>query len=275
VGDIEIRLKYGYLRYTASDFFIMHKPFVEFGLVHRPWLDFEQKINRYRVQGKMFLERYGIVRSADYGIMASALLGENLDSEYKTSVSSNHPGKYGSIAFGVFNGGGYEEIEENNNKLIEGRISIRPFPVTVPGFQASYSGAFGKGNSESAPDFYFQNVFLSYESEHFTLTSQVYKGLGGLQGTVVDTENKSLEQDGYSLFTELALGGTNLKAFMRYDHFNSDLYSNIWSNRGLIAGLAYSFLKKSKILIDYDYAEIREPNFEIHRIFEIALEFAY
>jgi len=275
MGDIEIRLKYGYLRIRQPRFLVFHKPFIEFGLVHRPWLDFEQKINRYRVQGRMFLERYGILRSADYGVMAGALLGGDMHPDYQKNVSKNYPGKYGSIALGLFNGGGYEEVENNNDKLIEGRISIRPLPETLPGLQISYAGAIGKGNTELAPDFNFHNLFLSLETRKIILAAQRYSGLGSLQGTVLDENNKSLKQDGYSIFGELSIGQTRFKPFVRHDFFHSDLYSHKWSNKGWIAGLAYHFLNKSKVLIDYDYLETREPDFEIHRVFEIALEFAY
>jgi len=55
-GNVEIRLKYLYLKYQLASFGLLHKPYFEFGLVHRPWIDFEQHINLYRVQGTMFLE---------------------------------------------------------------------------------------------------------------------------------------------------------------------------------------------------------------------------
>ena len=90
-GDIEIRLKYLYLRYTSDDWWIFSKPFAEFGLVHRPWLDFEQKTNPYRVQGTMYLERYKILRSADYGVTIGALLGDRIDEGYQNTVNDAYP----------------------------------------------------------------------------------------------------------------------------------------------------------------------------------------
>jgi hypothetical protein len=123
-GDIELRLKYGYLRYQFDSFGFFTDPFVEFGLVHRPWLGFEQKINRYRVQGRMFLERFGILHSADYGITFMSLLGGEINEEYQENVSDDHPGRYGSIEFGLYNGGGYHAIEKNeNNFLKDGSLS--------------------------------------------------------------------------------------------------------------------------------------------------------
>jgi len=275
IGDIEIRLKYGYLRYSFQNFVFLQKPFIEFGLVHRPWIDFEQKINPYRVQGTMFLERYGISRSADYGIMASTQFGGEVAEEYKNEVNSHHPGKYGSMAIGIYNGGGYEEIEHNANKLVEGRISLRPFPELFTGLQITYAGAFGKGNSDLSPDFHFHNFFISFESTLMILTGQYYQGLGSLQGDVLNADNKSVNQWGFSLFNETHITSLPLRPFFRYDYFDSDLYPGEWTNKRLISGFAYYFLNRSKVIIDYDYLEIREPSLKFRRLFEIALEFSY
>jgi len=37
-GDVEIRLKYLYLKYQMKSLGVFTKPFFEIGLVHRPWL---------------------------------------------------------------------------------------------------------------------------------------------------------------------------------------------------------------------------------------------
>ena len=44
-GDIEMCLKYAYVKFSMPSKGVFTKPAIEFGLVHRPWLDFEQKIN--------------------------------------------------------------------------------------------------------------------------------------------------------------------------------------------------------------------------------------
>jgi hypothetical protein len=48
----------------------------------------------------MFLERNGILNSADYGICFLGLLGGEMDEDYKKNVNKNHAGKYGSFAIG-------------------------------------------------------------------------------------------------------------------------------------------------------------------------------
>ena len=65
-GNIELRLKYALLNLNLNDWGFLTSPNVELGVVHRPWIDFEQKINDYRSQESMFLDQNGIVSSADF-----------------------------------------------------------------------------------------------------------------------------------------------------------------------------------------------------------------
>ncbi|MBU0486632.1 MAG: hypothetical protein KKD31_01615, partial [Bacteroidetes bacterium] len=152
-GNVEMRLKYLYLKAKPANSGFLRNSYFELGLVHRPWLSFVEDVNRYRVQGTMFAERYKVVNSADFGVLFVCLLGNGLNEEYQKNVSKNLPGKYGSFSLGLFNGGGYHAIEYNNNKTIEGRLSLRPLPEQMPGLQGNYAFAFGKGNTTLSPDF--------------------------------------------------------------------------------------------------------------------------
>lgn len=139
-GDIELRLKYAYVKYDvkASGFF--SKMSFSGGVVGRPWIGFEQKVNDYRAQKSMFLDQNKFLSSADYGVNFETGLGEQLDMD---GLKSN-AGKFGSFAIGVYNGGGYSAIEKNNNKLIEARLSLRPLLEAFPGIQTTFFGAYGK-----------------------------------------------------------------------------------------------------------------------------------
>jgi hypothetical protein len=255
--------------------FILTKPFVEFGLVHRPWIDFEQKINRYRVQGTMFLERCSILRSADYGLTFCTLFGGEMNDEYKEKVNKNYPGRYGSLSFGIYNGGGYEAIEKNRNKLLEARLTVRPFPKFIPGFQMSWIGAYGKGNTKESPLFSFNALFLSMEKQRLVLTFQYYKGIGNLKGDAIDEWGKSFKQNGYSIFSELKLPIRRVRLFMRYDEFDNEINNSDWFKKRIIMGLSYYFLNNSKILIDYDYLQTNDIRKIKTSIFEVAVEFNY
>ena len=186
-------MKFLYGQFNIPDVAFLTKPFVEAGIVHMPWLDYEEHINLYRLQDTMFVERNGLFNAADFGVTFASLLGGTIDEDYQKKVSPFYPGRYGSTAFGIYNGGGYTASEKNKNKVLEGRISIRPLPDIVPGLQLTYFGLTGKGNKDTKPDWKINLGFVSYEHEYFALTGQYYRGKGSQSGS--DENSKK----GYSI----------------------------------------------------------------------------
>ena len=252
-GDLEMRLKYTYLKWHLPDVWILSKPFFEIGLVHLPWINFEESINNYRVQGPMFLPRNGIISSADFGITLITLLGGEMDEAYKKKVNKSYPGRYGSIALGVYNGGGYHAFETNTNKPVQGRLSLRPFPDSIPGLQLSYHGVYGKGNTVAAPDWTINTGFVSYEDEYIVATGSYYNGVGNFTGSAVDSMGKALDQYGYSGYAELKLPSSRLSLMSRYDYFVQEEYGQKVKRNRYIIGIAYRFYSASKFLLDYDH----------------------
>lgn len=274
-GDIELRLKYCYLKYKFPEIAFLTGCFIEFGLVHRPWLDFEEHINEYRVQGTMFLERNTILNSADYGATLVSHFGGEMDGDYKQNVSDAYPGKYGSIAIGIYNGGGYHAIEKNLDKTVEWRLTIRPLVQYFPGLQFTYVGANGKGNIERPPDWNFHSAYVSWEHQKFVFTGMYFSGNGNSYGSAIDAVGNSLTQNGYSLFGELKFLSQKLSIMGRYDYFNSEIrLKNIFNER-YIVGAAYHFLNGCKILLDYDMLETNQSNKKDESIFEVAVEVHY
>jgi len=259
-GNVELRFKYCYLKMDLPEFLFFTDPWVEVGLVHQPWIEFEQKINTYRVQGKMFMEKYGVTSSADFGFNAVALLGGKLDDEARKKVDSSLPGKYGSVSVGVYNGGGYHAPELNNNKTVEGRLTLRPLPGFMPGLQFSYGFAFGEGNDTLNSKYNYHVGMISHETAKTTLTAQYYTGVGFHGGGNEKTNS------GFSFFGELCVPFTPLTVFGRYDCFSEgwnfgsildapmDYQTDVY-----IAGIAWKFYKKNRILVDIERKRVREP----------------
>ncbi|MCF8219377.1 MAG: hypothetical protein K9J21_10405 [Bacteroidales bacterium] len=256
-GNIETRLKYLYLAMQpAKSGFFKHST-IEFGMIHRPWMDFEQDINLYRAQGKMYAERYKILNSADFGIGISGLLGEKMDKDYRKNVDKDNAGKYGSYAFGLYNGPGYNDLELNNNKVMEGRLTLRPLPDFVPGLQFSYAFAYGKANiPHNNADFNMNVFYVSEQTRYFTFAGQYLTGKGSSFGTFyMPAFDDSYNTEGYSLFTEFKIPQTNFALFGRYDYFKKYHQSkNTEKYNTVVGGIAYRFLN-NKLILSYDYSE--------------------
>lgn len=270
-GNIEIRMKYLYMKLKPFQKGFLKNSFMEFGLVHRPFVDFEQKINTYRSQGKMFIEKSGIVNTSDFGFSFNGLIGGKLSSETQKKAGKHYPGKYGSYSVGIYNGGGYHAIEKNNNKTIEGRLSIRPLPEYISGLQFSYGGIFGKGNrDEDVKDFVMSLFAATYKSKRCVLSGQYYIGQGDYKGKYRDVKNNAAKNEGYSVFGELKIPKTSLALFGRYDNFVSYQELN-FKKTYYFGGVTYRFLK-NKVFAYYGNELIAGKKEEV---FEVVLEVVF
>lgn len=269
-GNIEVRMKYLYTQLNLNRFKLLQNSFVQFGLVPRPWMDFEQKINLYRVQNAMFLDRYNIVSSADFGITYACLLGEK--SGYEHGGNSQFSGKYGSFSVGVYNGGGYHALENNKNKTLEGRLTIRPLWTILPGLQISYSTAFGKGNHPTLDaDFELHQFYVSMQTGYLTTAVQYYKGIGDFSGKLLTTELKAAKNEGYSLFAEIKHPDFNWAIIGRYDNLDYNIQHSQSHYKYWTTGLAYKY-DKSKILLNYKH---NQHNGIIDSLIEIMFEIVF
>lgn len=284
-GNYNFRVKYamGLFHWNGGSF--VAKPEIEAGIVHTPWLDFEEGINAYRVQDTMFMERVGVITSSDAGVMLSGQFGGELPKSYQDDVAKKNPGRYGSFAVGFYNGGGYASVEANTNKTFQARLTYRPLPDYLPGLQVSGFCVAGRGNTapkkfdkdpfnrrEIYPDYRVLAGMISYQHEHFTLTAQTFEARGNPGGTRYYSDKdyipgkvdpayifQSRYQKGYSFFGEAKLpSDKKWSVIARYDHYDPDtkgiqevghLYDV--QNR-FITGVAYRLFKENLLLLDYD-----------------------
>ena len=260
-GDVKLRAKYLYAKFHWKGNTIITNPYVEFGLAHMPWLDFEEAINGFRMQDTMFLERNGIFNSADVGVLVGSDLGGSLGSDYKSKVNSHYAGRYGSWQVGVYNGGGYHAAEKNTNKVFEGRLSLRPVPASVPGLQFTVFGIVGKGNVAPAngmelPDWKSFNGMVSYESQYFTFTGQGYFGTGNQSGSALQLDGTSADQRGFSLFASAHIPTPRLTEKIsilgRFDEFNSNTKISNDVQRRFIVGVSFHLYKSNILLFDFE-----------------------
>lgn len=270
-GNVETRLKYLYVKVQPEiQSSSITGTWMEFGMVHRPWLDYEQKINSYRVQDNMAIERARLFNSADFGMVFGGNIGPKMDRKFLSEVNGAMPGKYFSYVIGLYNGGGYSGAEMNVNKVVAARISVRPLADLFPYLQLSGYANIGKGNTEASPEFNQFLGFVAYTGRRLTLTSQFHHGIGDFRGRYVfpDDPSHSLQNEGYSFFTEYKIPNTSVAMWGRYDHFQVETVTS--ETRRYIGGLAYRFNKNLRVVvntegttIDGDTETVYEVNLEI------------
>ncbi len=276
-GDISLRVKYVYAQFKIPSAGFLTDIKTEIGQGHFPWLDFQEHVNPYRCQGTMPRERAGTFNSADMGIGIMGNFGGKLPKAYVAELSRHYPvfshytGLYGSWHLGIYNGAGYHASEANNNKPIEGRITIRPFGAMdsyLRGLQLSYFFIRGKGNlATDPPDFDVDLFMVSFQHPWFVITAEYSTSKGNNSGSwVVPGTNRALKTRLYSVFGDVTLPvlEEKLHAFARYDRFDPDTKNWLTNGQGkdnyslYMAGLAYQIYKKNLFLITYEKTDYQE-----------------
>jgi len=219
-GSLTVRVKYAFAQLDT-----VGRPgsWVRFGLHQTPWLDFEEGINRYRVQGTMFAEREALIPgSGDFG----------------ASYFLPLPGGLGEAHAGIFNGEGFTQAEANKFKSLQGRFTLRPFANRGVAHGLRLTGFYNAGWYAADRPRRLGIVMGSFEHRRLVATLQ----------RLVGTDNPSaltprdIDRHGWSAFVEPRQGPSGWAALLRYDSFEADesLVDN--GQRRVIAGGAYWFV---------------------------------
>ncbi len=244
-----VRMKYAYADFLTPDMGHLTDNDIRVGLGQLPWLDFEESLNGYRMQSTMFQDKRGLVTSSDAGLSILGNIGGKLSKEQIAEVGNkSYAGKYGSYHIGLYNGGGYSKTTDSNqNKSIQGRLTVRPLPEMLPGVQLTYFGVSGKGNTGAEPDWTNNTGFISYQQKYVTASAEYFSGRGNNSGS--DQNNKS----GYSFFGKVVLPMYEKVAlFGRYDLLdpNTEAFNN--NIETTIAGASYRIQGDNFLVAAYE-----------------------
>ena len=255
-GDLELRMKYYYVDFLIPGYGLLTDNDLRVGLAQMPWIDFQETINIYRMQGVMFQESFKNFDSSDLGVGLIGNLGGKLNKELQEQVGYATPynGRYGSYHIGVYNGAGYHATEDNQNKIIERRITIRPLPDATPGLQVTYLGISGKGNKAATPDWSNNSAFISYQNRQIVLTGEYALAKGNQKGD--DEKDKT----GYSIFGDFRLPFCEGLAIMaRYDVWDPDTDASNDKEKLTIGGVSYRVLGNNYLLVAYEQRQYDKP----------------
>lgn len=215
-GTLTVRVKYAFMQLDNVG---AARSWVRFGQHQSPWLDFEEGVNRYRVQGTMFSEREGLIPgSADFGV------------SYFTPL----PNGYGEIHGGVYNGEGYTQPEANKYKSFQGRLTVRPFPNQGLANYLRVSGFYNAGWYAANRPRRLGIAMVSYE--HPRLVATIERTAATERPLTAARES---ERGGWSAFLEPRQGPTGLAGIARVDAYDPDRILSGNSLRRVIVGGAY------------------------------------
>jgi len=231
VGNQQFRLKYAYFGWTPNNSNLTYK----FGLLHTPYVDWEESLWEYRMQGTIAAERNGYMTSADFGA--------GVDGHWNSEQVN------GQLT--IVNGEGYSGGTGDKRKDIQARVSVRLSPTNdasrVGGLRITGYAGIGKPNSGGT-----RNRFLgivSYKTQQLTLAAEYVATKDTVTGPppVAKTTGSVI-----SVFGVYKFENSKLAALARVDV--ADPNTSVGNNKQtrVIGGVSYQVQANLRLLADVD-----------------------
>jgi phosphate-selective porin O/P len=241
-GSLAFRLKYAFASWTPEGSPLTFK----LGQIHTPWLDWEEALWDYRMQGTMALERFKNAQGSGY--MSSSDFGAGIDGKFNLDMVN--------FQVGVYNGEFYSKGEGDQHKDIEGRLSVRVLESDdhsrVGGLRITGYGAIGQPTGGGR-----RNRFvglLSYKSKLFTLGAEYARVSDSLANRPPASGAPTVLTDGniYSAYGVLNIPNSKVGLIARFDL--QDPSTNVTNDHQtrIIGGISYQVNQNLRVLADID-----------------------
>jgi len=233
-NSLRYRLKYAYAAYTPQGSALTYK----LGQIHTPWIDWEEALWDYRVQGQMAMERGGYLSSSDFGL----------------GVDGNWSADRINMQVGIYNGESYSGGTGDQRKDLMGRLSVRLSPTDdasrVGGLRVSAYGQYGKPTTGGKRSRLLGMV--SYRSKQFTLAGEYAVTKDSITGGGAVTPVPDLSGGVASVFGVYHLNDSKIALLARVDL--TDPNTNTGNNRltRFIGGVSYQLAPNLRVLADLD-----------------------
>src|SRR5712664_3594825 len=232
-NSLRYRLKYAFVTYTPQGSALSYK----LGQIHTPWIDWEEAVWDYRMQGQMAMERGGYLSSSDFGLGADG----------------NWNADRVNMQVGIYNGESYSGGAGDKRKDLMGRVSVRVKPTDdasrVGGLRVTAYGQYGKPTSGGQRSRVLGMV--SYRTKQITLAGEyaVTKDstTGPVPAPVAHSSGAVASFFGVYHFTD-----SKAAVLARVDL--TDPNTNVGNNRltRFIAGASYQLSPNLRLLADID-----------------------
>ena len=222
-GNDFIRLKYAFAAWTPTGSSLTYK----LGMIHTPFVDYEETLWDYRMQGTIAVDRTGAMTSADIGV----------------GVDGHWNGEQVNAQFALVNGEGYSNGTGDFRKDVEARVSFRVQPTNdnsrVGGMRVTGYAGIGKATGGADRNRYLGQ--LSYRTTQFTVA-----------GEYVSVKNAAITGSILSAFGVYHLTASKVAFIGRVDVVDPD--KNIAGNNTtrIIGGASYQLSPNVRMLADID-----------------------
>ena len=225
-NSLRVRLKYAFVTYTPQGSALTYKA----GLIHTPWLDWEEALWDYRMQGQMAIERAGYMSAADYGVGA--------DGKWMADKVN--------FQFTVVNGTFYSNTSTGQTKDAQARVSVRVLDTNdssrVGGLRITGYAGYGRAPTGDRNRFI---GMISYRTKQITLAGEA--------ATTQDGQLGATSGHVYSGFGVYKFPQSKAAVIARVDITHKQSGAVDKQTR-FIGGVSYQLTPNWRLLGDWDYA---------------------
>ena len=229
-GNQMLRLKYAFAAWTPTGSDLTYK----LGLLHTPWLDWEEALWDYRMQGTMALDRNGYATAADFG---AGIDGKWQDDQVNGQLT-------------VVNGEGYSGGTGDNRKDVMARVSVRLLKTDdnsrVGGLRITGYAGVGKPTSGGTRNRFLG--MLSYRSKQFTLAAEY----AATKDTVTVTPVPETTGRVISAFGVYHVQSSGVALIARVDVVDPNTSVSGDRQTRVIGGISYQVTPNLRVLADVD-----------------------
>jgi len=223
-GSQNVRLKFAYAAWTPTGSSLTYK----LGMIHTPFVDFEETLWDYRMQGTIAVDRNGAMTAADIGV----------------GVDGHWNGERINGQLTIVNGEGYGGGVQDFRKDVQARVSVRLQPTNdnsrVGGLRATGYAGIGKATGGADRNRYLGMV--SYRTNQYTVA-----------GEFVSIKDGALTRSIISAFGVYHLSPPSKIALIaRVDLFDPNTSVANDGNTRIIAGGSYQLSPNVRLLADLD-----------------------
>jgi hypothetical protein len=227
------RLKYGFVAWTPDSSALTFK----LGMVNTPFVEWEEQLWDYRMQGTIAVDRNGYLSSSDLGFL----------------VEGNWGAEKVTMSAGIINGENYNKPLGDKGKDLVGRLSVRLLSTDDPsrtgGLRLTAYGQAGRPNGGGAR----QRLLgvLSYRSKSLTLAGEAAVTRDSALTTPVTAERKGRV---VTTFGVLRLPPSYKLQFIgRLDLVDPNTSTDNDRQTRIIAGVGYQLSPNLRLLADLDH----------------------
>lgn len=227
------RLKYGFVAWTPDSSALTMK----LGMVNTPFVEWEEQLWDYRMQGTIAMDRYGYLSSSDLGVL----------------VEGNWGAEKVTMSAGIINGENYNKPLGDNGKDLVGRVSVRLKSTDdasrTGGLRLTVYGQTGRPNEGGIR----QRLLgvLSYRSKMLTLVGEAAVTKDSALTTPVTAERKGRV---FTTFGVLRVPPSYKLQFIgRLDLADPNTPIDNDRQTRIIAGVGYQLSPNLRLLVDLDH----------------------